>query len=259
MRPDAPVSGPAAKSPALSTQELSNPPSPAAAPAAPATRPKLNLQKRTVSEAPSDAAASPAMPDAKVSPFGAARPIDTAAKEKEIEEKRQVAAREKKDAEDKAREEKRLVEDKLREEKRVAKEAERAARAERADKELASPKGKPNGQQPEKEDGVTSPTAGKNYEILRRNADEETAAADEEAEEDDANGIVVDDKAIKPKEVVRDMADGDTKVNGASVEQTGTPAEPSADALEDDGWSTVPSKARASKKNGNVAARAIVS
>ena len=262
MRPDPPASVPAAKSPALSNRELSNPPSPAAAPAAPlapATRPRLNLQKRTVSESPSDAAASPAVPDAKASPFGAARPIDTAAKEKELEEKRQIAAQEKKEAEDKGREEKRLAEDKAREEKRQTKEAERAARAERADKEPASPKGKPNGQQQEKENGVTSPTGGKNYEILRRNADQDTTEADEEADEGNANGTIVDDKAIKPKEIVRDMTDDETKVNGTSTEQSGTPVESTADALEDDGWNTVPSKARTNKKNGKPVARAIAS
>lgn len=40
------------------------------------------------------------------------------------------------------------------------------------------------------------------------------------------------------------MNDGETKVNGSPTEQ----AEPSADTLEDDGWSTVASKARPSKK-----------
>lgn len=203
MRPDqAPV--PAARSPALSNRELSNPPSPAAAPAVPAaptSRPKLNLQKRTVSEAPSDAAASPAMSDAKPSPFGAAKPIDTATKEKEIEEKRQTATKEKKEADDKAREEKRVSDDKAREEKRSTQEAARAARAERADREPTSPKGKPNGQQQSQsqsqENGVTSPTAGKNYEILRRNADQDMAAADEEADEADAEGTIVDDKGTR--------------------------------------------------------------
>lgn len=259
MRPDAPVPSPApsTRSPALSQRELSTPPSPAAAPAAPAapaTRPRLNLQKRTVSEAPSEA--SPSTSDSKASPFGAAKPIDTATREKAVEEKRQIAIREKKEAEDKAREEKKIAEDKAREEKRVTKEAERAARAERADKEPA-PEIKTNGQKQDKENGVTSPTAGKNYEILRRTADDDAAAADESAEMADANGVIVDDKAIKPKEIVRDMADGETKVNGASSE---TSAEPSADALNDEGWSTVPAKPRPNRnKSGNMAARAIAS
>lgn len=258
MRPDPPAPSPVppARSPALSQRELSTPPSPAAAPAAPATRPKLNLQKRTVSEAPSEA--SPSTSDAKASPFGAAKPIDTATREKEVEEKRQSAIREKKEAEDKTREEKKIVEEKAREEQKLAKEAERAARAERADKEPAS-EVKTNGQSQDKENGVTSPTGGKNYEILRRAVDEDAAAADEAADMADANGAIVDDKAVKPKEVVRDMQDGETKVNGTSAHPE-TPAQPSADALNDDGWSTVPAKPRPNRnKSGNMAARAIAS
>ena len=261
MRPDPPAqtsipSTASTRSPALSQRELSTPPSPAAAPAAPASRPRLNLQKRTVSEAPSEA--SPANSDSKASPFGAAKPTDTAAREKEVEEKRQTAIREKKEAEDKAREEKKIAEEKAREEKKVAKESEKAAQPERADKEWTR-KGKSNGQEQEKENGVTSPTAGKNYEILRRTADEDTAAADESAETADAEGNVVDDKAIKPKEIVRDIRDGETKINGASAPAQ-TSAEPSADALNDDGWSTVPAKPRPNRnKSNNMAARAIAS
>jgi translation initiation factor 4B len=62
----------------------------------------LNLAKRTVSEATETAAASTPS-DSKASPFGAARPIDTAAREREIEERRQ---KEKLEAEEKAKQEK---------------------------------------------------------------------------------------------------------------------------------------------------------
>ena len=265
MRPDAPLPSPVAptRSPALSQREMSTPPSPAAAPVAPAaapaapvTRPRLNLQKRTVSEAPSEA--SPSTSDSKASPFGAAKPIDTATREKEVEEKRQIAVREKKEAEEKTREEKKVADDKAREEKRVVKEAERAARAERADQEPV-PEVKINGQKQEKENGVTSPTAGKNYEILRRTADEDAAVADESAEMASANGVIVEDKAVKPKEIVRDIQDGETTANGATA-QSETSAQPSADALNDDGWSTVQAKPRPNRnKSSNIAARAIVS
>ena len=103
MRPDA------AAKPSTPSGDGSAPPSPALSHAAPAqaSRPRLNLQKRTVSEAP-DAAAAPAA-DAKASPFGAARPIDTAQREKDIEEKRQQAVVDKKEADDKAKEERRLA------------------------------------------------------------------------------------------------------------------------------------------------------
>ncbi|KAK3900379.1 hypothetical protein C8A05DRAFT_35991 [Staphylotrichum tortipilum] len=107
MRADAPVKSP----------EASAPPSPAPAAALPAGRPKLNLTKRTVSEAVDAAAA--ASSDSKASPFGAARPIDTAAREREIEERR---LKDKEEAEEKAKQEK------------LAKEAAEAAEKEAAAK-----------------------------------------------------------------------------------------------------------------------------
>ena len=271
MKPDAPAPPPvqpvqAARSPALSNRELSTPPSPAApsAPvAAPASRPKLNLAKRTVSEAPSDTAPSSGG-DSKASPFGAAKPIDTATREKEVEEKRQIAIREKKEADEKARVEKKAAEDKAREEKKAARDAEIAARVEKD----SSSKEKPNGQVPQKEKSngqvskekevSSAPPPGKNYEILRRAANDETSAADEEAEEAaDADGIITEDKAIKPKEIVRDIPTKNEeamKTNGATSASTN----PSATALEDDGWSTV-SKPSKNRKNGNQASRAIAS
>ncbi|KAL7935178.1 hypothetical protein V8C35DRAFT_266422 [Trichoderma chlorosporum] len=99
MRPDAANAPAAAETPA----------SPGAAPPAqaPGGRPRLNLQKRTVSEA-ADGASSGAS-DSKASPFGAARPIDTAAREKEIEEKRLQAIQEKREADEKAKEDRRLA------------------------------------------------------------------------------------------------------------------------------------------------------
>ena len=280
MRPDAPPAPPvqpaqAAKSPAMSTRELSTPPSPAGAPAAPTTRPKLNLAKRTVSEAPSDGNPSEAAPaaDSKASPFGAAKPIDTATREKEVEEKRQIAIREKKEADEKARAEKKAAEEKAREEKRVAREAEQANKTEQASKTEQAPawkqrppqekvngqeQKKANGQAQEKDNGASAPLPGRSYEILRRAANEDSSAADEEAEEAEAaeeNGLVTEDKAVKPKEIVRDIHEGGTQTNGSSA--AGTP-DPSADVLEGDGWSTV-SKPEKKRKNGNQAARAIAS
>lgn len=259
MRPDAPA--PVARSPALSNRDSSTPSSPLAAPAtlptpaAPATRQKLNLAKRTVSEAPSEAQASQTS-DAKASPFGAAKPIDTAAKEKEIEEKRLAALKEKKEAEEKANEEKRIADQKAKEEERLAKESEKAANAE---KPALSPKEKPNGVEAQKENGVTGPPPGKNYEILRRQANDDADAADEEPE-GTANGVITDDKAIKPKEIVRDIP----QANGNTSSSGNTPVEPTAEALEEEGWSTVqkpqkPQKPRKNQRNGNVAARAVAS
>ena len=252
-----------AKSPALSNRELSTPPSPAAPPAAPASRPKLNLAKRTISEAPTEAASTPAS-DSKASPFGAARPIDTATREKEVEEKRQIAIREKKEADEKARAEKKAADDKAKEEKRLARDAELAARgdqdAEKKEKPNGQSKEKANGQSKEKakENGAPAAAPGKSYEILRRATHDDTTAPDDEADEAGENGLITEDKAVKPKEIVRDISpkkDDAAQTNGASA--TGTP-DPTADTLEDEGWSTV-SKPVRSRKSGNQAARAIAS
>ncbi|KAK7961024.1 RNA-binding protein sce3 [Apiospora saccharicola] len=109
----------------------SSPAGPAAAPA-PVGRPKLNLAKRTVSEAPGLTSPPPgSATDPKANPFGAARPIDTAAKEREIAEKKEQVAKEKKEADEKAKEDRRLAK-----EAAVKESAEKAAAAE-AEKEAA--------------------------------------------------------------------------------------------------------------------------
>lgn len=127
MRPAAPAAPAASESPKTSTP--ASPEAGAAAPAAGASRPKLNLAKRTVSEAPqADAASSSG--DSKASPFGAARPINTAAREKEIEEKRQQALKEKKEADEKAKEERRLAKEAAAKAEEEAKTAEPEAPAE---------------------------------------------------------------------------------------------------------------------------------
>ncbi|KAL6712716.1 Eukaryotic translation initiation factor 4B [Lecanora helva] len=272
MKPDAPAAPPvqptqAARSPALSNRELSTPPSPVAPAAPPASRPKLNLAKRTVSEVPTEAA-SAGSTDSKASPFGAAKPIDTATREKEIEEKRQIALREKKEAEEQAREAKKAAEEKEREEKRLAKEAEMAAKAEKEAATKDKPNGqntthpireKPNGQVPREKETNSAPPPGKNYEILRRAANDDASAADEEADDaSNADGLITEDKAIKPKEIVRDASaknEEAAKTNGATP---GATPDPSAAALEDDGWSTV-SKPTKNRRAGNQASRAIAS
>lgn len=254
MRPDppAPVVAPN-RSPALSNREISTPPSPAAAPQAPNVRPKLNLAKRTISEAEPNAK-SPLATDSKASPFGAAKPIDTASREKEVEEKRQLALREKKEAEEKIRDEKKVADDKAREEKKMAREAEKTEKA-------SSTRENPNGQESVKENGAAAPQPGKNYEILRRKTNEDMNNADRNAAAFRENGMIVEDKAVKPKEIVRDISPKKTEgelINGDSSPQVGVPAETTADTLENDGWSTV-SKPRNNRRNGNQASRAIAS
>ena len=270
MKPDAPPAPPAqpvqaARSPALSNRELSTPPSPVAPPAAPPSRPKLNLAKRTVTDVPT-VSGSAAETDSKASPFGTAKPIDTATREKEVEEKRQIAIREKKEAEEKTRAEKKAAEERARREEKIVKETEIAAKTEKESTSKDNKtngqtiqKEKPNGQLPKEKENNSAPPPGKNYEILRRSANDEGSAADEEADEaGQVDGLITEDKAVKPKEIVRDVPAKDedsTHVNGATP---GTSTDPSANALEEDGWSTV-SKPTKNRKNGNQAARAIAS
>jgi translation initiation factor 4B len=220
MRPDA--ASPTA------TPDASTPSSPAPAPAAPAGRPRLNLAKRTVSEAqpPPDATPSSNKPN----PFGAARPIDTASREKEIEEKKQLELRQKKEADDKAREEKK------------AKEAEKTAAA----KESAPSSDKSKSESSEKPKG--------NFEILQREGEDGTSAGQDE----DAEGEIVDDKAVKPQEVVRDPP----KSEGAWRRKADTPAAPegtTTEELDDDGWSTVSKTKNPKARRGGPPARAVAS
>ncbi|KAF2468964.1 uncharacterized protein BDR25DRAFT_54446 [Lindgomyces ingoldianus] len=227
MRSDA-----AAKSPS-GTPETSVPSSPAAQPAALATRPKLNLAKRTVSEADHAPVASGS--DSKPNPFGAARPIDTAAREKEIEEKRQLALRLKREADEKAREEKK------------AKEAAEKAAAKEKGASGAPPT--PTTEK-SKENAADERPVNRSFEILRRAGDGGEAEADEEGGVDaPANGNIVQEKAVKPREVVRDPP----KPERSWRRKSGAPAAPpgsTTENLEDDGWSTVPQKSKSSRRGG---------
>ncbi|KAF1994932.1 hypothetical protein P154DRAFT_446600 [Amniculicola lignicola CBS 123094] len=220
MKTDAPAKSPAG------TPDASVPSSPAPQPAAPATRPRLNLAKRTVSEAVPDHASSASEPS-KSNPFGAARPIDTAGREKEIEEKRQLAIRQKKEADDKAREDRR------------AKEA-----ADRAARETvpATPTTEKS-----QEGSVEDKSAARPYEILQRSGEEEQAEEGGDAVDPDANGEIVQDKAVKPQEVVRDPP----KSEGTWRRKSGTPAAAGGsptEKVEDDGWSTVQKPAKGGRR-----------
>lgn len=244
MRPDVP-----GKSPTPS-RDPSNPPSPAPAPI-PATRPKLNLQKRTVSEA--DPGSSAALPtsasESKASPFGAARPVDTSAKEKEIEEKRVLALRQKREAEEKAKAEKA-------EEKRLAKEAKEKALAEKSSKEA--------GPDVEKENGTDNPQQGKNFEILRRASEGANGmTADDEEVEGDAPVAPTDDKAVKPKEIMRDAPPSGKGPEGAWRDQkapgNGQSTDDTTKTMDEDGWSTVSNTKQRNNRRANQASRAIAS
>ncbi|EAA61721.1 hypothetical protein AN7350.2 [Aspergillus nidulans FGSC A4] len=207
MKPDGPKqpSNPPSPSPAAAV--------PAAAPA-PATRPKLNLQKRTVT----DAAASPSpSTESKSSIFGGARPIDTAAREKEVEQRRQLALRQKKEAEEKAKAEKA-------ERQKAAKEA---AKSEKPVSTLD-----PNGR-----DQQDTPRGGGNFEILRRAGEDESGmSADQDPEQQAEGGGAAAAEAPKAD----DKVNGSWRAGPTSTENAG----------DDEGWSTVSSKPRNNRRGG---------
>ena len=236
MKPDAPVKSP------TPTPDPSTPSSPIATTAVPATRPRLNLQKRTVSEAPAagDQAAASAS-DSKASPFGAARPIDTATREKEVEEKR-IALRQKKEEED--REAKAKAEAEKAAATAAAAKAAETTGAGAAASTTSPPANAPTGPRENgrtsvsKENGASTPVQGRSFEILRRVADQENGDAPPEldAEPEEAAGDAPANGAvIGGKEVVPDVA----PTTGGS-EQPGI----STEELEDDGFITVSKPAR---------------
>lgn len=177
-------------------------------PAAPAQRPKLNLSKRTVSEAPSTPTTTG---DSKASPFGAARPIDTATREREVEQKRQLAVRQKKEQDDKAK-------------------AEKAEKPKQGKEQTKEAKETKVGTDSNK-DAVEPPRGGGNFEILRRAGGEDGGmAADQEPEQAAA-------AAPTTEEAVKESANGNWRK-----------AEAPAD--DNDGWSTVGAKPRNSRRGG---------
>jgi translation initiation factor 4B len=189
--------------------------------------------------------------DSKASPFGAARPVDTAAKEKAVEEKRQLAIRQKKEADEKAKTDKA-------EEKRLAKEKAESEKAKEPTKEAA----KESNNTVEKE--VTESNSGEEetttsapkFDILRRAESSTNDMVPEEEDEGEEQALPVDDKAVKPKEIVRD-----TRANGSWRGGKSSPAPQGSTTatLEEDGWSTVskPNKQRNNRRNN--APRAIAS
>jgi len=236
------------------TPEASTPTSPvaAAAPSAPVSRPRLNLAKRTVSEAPASSDSTTAPADSKASPFGAARAVDTAARDQEIAEKR-LAQRKKQEEEAKAKEEKQKVEKAEKAEKEKAeKEKEKAAKAEKPQENGKPVKtgSKETTKEGSKEEDSKPEAPRPTFEILRRAPDSgngEVEAVDDGEVDASANGMITDDKSVKPQEIVRDIPK-----SGDATNETGT------SAMEEEGWSTV-SKPTRKGRGGNQGARAIAS
>jgi translation initiation factor 4B len=233
MRPDAPAKAPA-KSPAT-TPDTSMPSSPA-----PAVRPKLNLAKRTVSEAePAPSSAASASSDTKASPFGAARPIDTASREKEVEEKLRKLQIEKKEQEEKAKEEKKARE--------AAAKAEKAALAAQEANKSDSKNG----------DADTNAADGKQEDGAGKGGD---GIVKLDPVDEPANGAIAEDKAVKPKETVV-RPNKPSEASGSWRRGSSKPKPEShstTENMEADGWSTV-TKAKNNRRGGNAGARPIAS
>jgi len=235
MRPDAPSPAP--------TPEASVPSSPQA-PSAPAARPRLNLAKRTVSEAPQ---AEEGKTSSSI--FGGAKPVDTAARDAAAEEKQREAAKARKEAEEKAREEKKA---------REAAKAERAAdKSDKTSRENGN--ARPSAERkPSTNDAV--PGNKQQYEILRRMNEgegDDAPAADHDGPDASANGDIVTDKETLPQETVREVVPKDKETKGGNNwREQNQPSEPSSQALEDDGFTVVASH---QKKKGRSGGRALAS
>lgn len=244
MRPDAsPAPTPDASTPSSPQQQQQM---------APKERPRLNLAKRSVSTAEPDSATSSS--DSKASPFGAARPIDTATREREVEEKRQLAIRQKRDADEKVKEDK------------SAREAAAKARGpgpqDGSDKVTSPTAEGGNKKGPRQQNGAKGAPKENGdaaaqrdrpaVSILKRDAE----GGDVEQGADDvpdasANGTIVGDKETKPQEIVKEVPADDNDAEAAAESTEGT-----AQAMEDDGWSTVATKQKSSRRGG---ARALAS
>lgn len=185
-------------------------------------RPKLDLKKRSEA-APSDINTPATASSDKPNPFGAAKPIDTLKREKEVEEKRAQLAAEKKAAEEKAREEKKAA-------------AAAAAEAEAKAAEDAA--------------AATTPTAEKKFENLRRGSaapsEGEKPAAVEEKKIEKSRGP--DNwrarTAVPPKEPIRRQNTQSRQQQqqqqqpAAAQEKEEQSVTPAAEPQED-GWNTV--------------------
>ncbi|OAA74194.1 translation initiation factor eIF4B [Cordyceps fumosorosea ARSEF 2679] len=241
MRPDAGKS-----SPSQEAGEDSAAPAPATAPApapAPASRPRLNLQKRTVTE--STDAGTPA-PDSKASPFGAARPIDTASRERELEVKRQQAIQEKREADEKAKEGRRLA-------KQAAKEAEAEAEAKAAAAEEEAPAATETKEAEEKEDDAEKQLPVRTREPREPRENKEGAPNLKSRAAEAGNWRSASGEQRGPRGGGRGGRGGasrggrnDTRgprANGGSAQQSSAPSEAGdATTVDEDGWTTVPNK-----------------
>lgn len=259
MRPDGP---PAGKSPHESRSGSEAPSSPAPAAAVPASRPKLNLAKRTVSEAPDvlSPGLSSAGGESKASPFGAARPIDTAARERAVEEKRQQALKEKKEQDDKAKEEKRLAKEAAAEEAATKAAEDATEETENKDAPAAEEASKDTKTEPA-QNGAGAEEKGypRTREPRERQPREPREGAPSRATEGGSWRQASGDMRTRgapsgprggrgaPRGGPRGEGRGGSRANGAQQAQqprAAAPSEPESPTVDEDGWTTVKSVPR---------------
>lgn len=257
MKPDA-----RAMSPALSRDGSEAPSSPAASSATPAGRPKLNLTKRTVPETTETPPAAASADSSKPNPFGAARPIDTRARERAIAERKEKELKEKQEAEEKAKEERRLAKEAAAKaeaeaaaeaaakQEETAKAAEAAAAAEEAAPAAEAAKADEAGEKPADNGETKEQTLPVRAREPRPRADPNSRAAES------GNWRATSAPRGAPSGPRRGGGRGGRndgprpQRNGSNQQQPPTPtaAEPAAPAApaapvqDEDGWTTVPNK-----------------
>lgn len=210
--------------------------------------------------------------DSKASPFGAARPIDTAAREREIAEKHEQVLKEKKEADEKAKEERRLAKEaaaKEAAEKAVAEEAAQPNGA--AEEEVAAPPAAeatsdaPQEVEPEKTEAaeasetVEAPEAVENGDNaatpeqkmpVRPKEPREPAVKSRAAESGSWRQSSGDRAARGPPSAPRERRGGGAPRGGRGgleerqPSRRGEPSTPTTPAVDEDGWTTVPAGAK---------------
>ena len=86
-------------------------------------------------------------------------------------------------------------------------------------------------------------------------------ADDEDLEDDPEQEGVAEDKAVKPKEIIRDIPSnkGGSGWRKSTPKASETPVEETANSLEEEGWSTIPTKQRNNRRSNQQATRALAS
>jgi len=196
-----------------------------------------------VSEAPQADSSAPSS-DSKASPFGAARPIDTTARDKAIEEKR-IAQRAQKEEEDKIAAEKRAAEkaEKIEKQATQLREPREPRDAREPREKVTSPNGPNRPQRPAQggPEGLDADSKPRNFQILQRLNDQENGEEAATGTENETNGTNDDAARKNPELDVPQVA----AVDG----------EAGAETAAEDGWSVAGAKVKGGKRGGRAGGR----